>query len=112
MRFHTVPEPDWKVFRALREVALERFCRRVLEEIDSSRASGSRSHYERYIEIYRLVQRCDEELSNAFDNPRRSTMVVQLAAMHAHGLVEPEELARFRPEIRDTVEFLGKGSSG
>ena len=28
------PESDWKVFREVREVALERFCRRILEEVD------------------------------------------------------------------------------
>jgi hypothetical protein len=34
MKLHDFPESDWKVFRELREVALDRFCRRVLEEIE------------------------------------------------------------------------------
>ena len=28
MKLHDFPESDWKVFRELREVALDRFCRR------------------------------------------------------------------------------------
>ena len=28
-----IPESDWKIFRAIRERALERFCRQVLEDV-------------------------------------------------------------------------------
>ena len=30
---HEFPESDWKTFRELRQVALERFCKRVLDEV-------------------------------------------------------------------------------
>ena len=35
-------------------------------------------------------------------------MIVQLAAIHAYGLLEPDELARFTPATRRTVEGLAK----
>jgi hypothetical protein len=101
-------ESDWNTFRAFREVALERFCKRVLEELEALRLDTSRSHYERYLDVYRLLQKRDEELANAFNNPRRSAMIAQLAAIHAYGLLEPEELARFTPVTRDTIESLAK----
>jgi len=31
---HDLSEADWKIFRELREVALERFCSRVLDELE------------------------------------------------------------------------------
>jgi hypothetical protein len=100
------PESDWKVFRELRELALERFCKRVLEDLESFRVDESRSHHERYLDIFRLLQDRDAELAQAFDDPRRSRMIPQLAAIHAYGLLELAELARFTSGTRSTIEAL------
>jgi len=97
-------ESDWKTFRELRDVALERFCRRVLEELEALRLDTSRTYHERYLDVFRWLQKRDEELAHAFNDPRRSRMIAQLAAIHAYGLLEPDELARFTPETRDTIE--------
>ena len=64
---HGVPESDWKIFRELRVVALERFCKRVLEELEPLRLDTSRSHHERYLDVFRLLQNRDEELAHAFN---------------------------------------------
>jgi len=106
---HDLSEADWKIFRELREVALERFCSRVLDELEPLRLDASRSHHERYLAVYRLLQERDQELAHAFNDPRRSRMIMQLAAIHASGLLEPGELARFSPQTRDTIESLAKG---
>ena len=100
------PESDWKTFRALREVALERFCNRVFAEVEALCRDLSRSPHERYLDLCRLLRERDKELAYAFHDPRRSTMIVQLAALHASGLFEPDELARFTPRTRDVVESL------
>jgi hypothetical protein len=39
-----IKESDWKVFRKLRELALERFCQRVLEEVRVLLDKGIGSH--------------------------------------------------------------------
>jgi hypothetical protein len=105
---HNVPESDWKVFRELQRHALERFCKRALEEVQTILRDGSRSHHSRYLDVFRLLQTRDEELAHAFDDPRRSRMIIQLAAIHAHGLLEPNELERFSEPIRATIESLAK----
>ena len=76
MMSHGVPESDWKIFRELKEVALERFCRRVLEELETVRLDDSRSYHERYLAVFLLLQNRDEELAQAFNDPRRSRMIV------------------------------------
>jgi hypothetical protein len=38
-------------------------------------------------------------------------VIVQLAAIHAYGLFEPDELARFTPATRSTIEALAKDLS-
>jgi hypothetical protein len=101
-----VPETDWKVFRELREVAIERYCKRILDEVERFRADASRSHHERYLALYRWLRDRNEDLAHAFDDPRRSQMLWQLAAIHAHGLLESNELAQFTAKTRKTIESL------
>jgi len=105
-----VPESDWKVFRDLREAALDRFCNDVLEELRRVLLDGSRGHHERYLAVYRLLQERDEKLARAFNDPRRSTMMWQLAAIHALGLLTPDELSGFTPETRQAVESSGRNA--
>jgi len=97
--------------RRLREAALQRFCERVLAELLPLTQDRSRSHHERYLAVFRLIQRRDEQLAHAFNDPARSRMIVQLAAIHALGLLSPGDLERFTEETRNIVESLAKQSS-
>ena len=97
-------ESDWKAFRKLREVELERFCERVLGEIGSIASNGTASHHDRYLEIFRLIDQRDEELARAFNAPRRSQAVMQLATIYSLGLLSQDELLSFTPATREIVE--------
>ena len=101
-----VPESDWKKFRSLREVALERLCDRTLKEIVRLAADASSGSHQRYLAIYELIQKRDRDMARAFDDPRRSQVLQQLSAMHALGLLEAGELDAFTDETREAVRFL------
>lgn len=105
---HSVPESDWKRFRRIHEVALERYCERVLQEVLDIARDRSRSHHQRYLVICRSLRDRDHELASAFDAPRRSRMIMQLAAMHALDLLEPNELGQFTEGTRDTVKSFAE----
>ena len=105
---HEVTEADWKVFRKVRGPALERFCERILDEVEAIRVDASRSYHERYRAVFNLLRKRDDQLARAFDDPRRSQMVIQLANMYALDLLAPEELERFTPETRARIEFITK----
>ena len=105
---HGVRESDWKAFRELREVALDRFCGRILTEVADRVQDESRSHQERYRDLWRLLRDRDEDVAHAFDDPRRSRMLWQLAAIHRLGLLEPCEFARFHAETRETIDSFSK----
>ncbi|MHC4302568.1 MAG: hypothetical protein ACYS7Y_35355 [Planctomycetota bacterium] len=107
-----IPESDWKVFRELRDIALERFCKRVFDEIDRFRHDDSQTYHQRYIDLFQSLIDRDVEMARAFNNPRRSTMFLQLVMIHALGLVEPQELARFTPATREHVESRSKEELG
>jgi hypothetical protein len=97
-------ESDWKHFRQLYPVALERFCQRVLSEVGRLAADTGKSSHERYLAVCKLIKRRDKELADAFDDLRRSTAVHQLATLQFHELLTDEELARFSPETRAAMQ--------
>lgn len=106
-----IPERDWKVFRTVREAALDRFCARVLKKAASVIQDKGTNH-ERYLRLYRLLQERDRDIAFAFNDFRRSTAIIQLARIHALGVVTNEELARFSPETRELVVALVTGDFG
>ena len=99
-------ESDWKLFRQLRPLALDRFCMRVLADVGRLAADTGQSSHERYLAVFHLLRRRDEELADAFNNPRRSTALVQLARIRAEGLLTEEEFAGFSPQTRASVQLF------
>jgi len=105
---HDIKESDWKVFKRLRELALERFCERILGEIAGISSDGAKSNHERYLAIYRLVRERNKEIEPIFDHLRRSTAVQQICSFRFHDLMTEEELRQFSPELVDSVERILK----
>jgi hypothetical protein len=100
-----IKEADWKIFRELRSLALERFCERVLGEVrELTKKSGS-SH-ERYLEIYRLLQKRDRKIAAGFNGMRRSMMDVHLLVICSLDLLTPDEIARFSELTRNKLARL------
>jgi hypothetical protein len=97
-------EADWKVFREVRVSALERFCERVLSEVSRLAAETGRSSHQRHLAVFKLVEKQDELLAAMFDNPRRSTALLQLLRMRSEDLLTGEEFVRFSSETRATVQ--------
>jgi hypothetical protein len=59
-----IKESDWKTFRKLHSVALERFCRRVLVEIERINSDYAKSSHQRYLDIFDLIQRRNREIGS------------------------------------------------
>ena len=105
---HEIPESDWKTFRELRHVALERLCKRVLDQVPRVVLASAGTYHERYLELFRWLGERNDELARAFDDPRRSQVLWQLAAIYVHGLLMPDELARFTPQTRERIHLLAR----
>jgi hypothetical protein len=97
------------VFRELREVALERFCKQVVDEVERRCRHTSKSPHERYVDMYRFLGR-ETKIAHAFDDPWRSRMIGHLAAIHSHRFLEPRELERFTEPTRAPIEWLARES--
>ena len=104
-----ISESDWKIFKPVRQQALERFCERALNEVERIRANVDKSQHERYVEIYQLIKERDKELPRVFDHLRRSTALMQVAAFRSLELITDEEYMRFSPPTREIVDgFLNR----
>ena len=90
-----IKESDWKILRQVREEALERFCKHILLDIERVSSDSARGFHQRYLDIWKVLRERDKELGQAFDNPRRSTALMQLASMKILGLVTEDEFLRF-----------------
>jgi hypothetical protein len=100
---HAIKEADWKLLRIVHQLALERYCDRVLREVERVVQDGSMGAHERYQGLFELVQRRDREIARLFDDPRRSTALTMLAGLHAEGLLTDEELSRLSPDTRSAI---------
>lgn len=101
-----LPEGDWKTCRKLQAVALERFCERVLGEIGAISSNTAASHHTRYLDVYKLIERRDDDIARAFNDPRRSNIIFKMAAVVALDLLTPDELQQLTPATREAIESL------
>ena len=101
-----LPESDWRRFREVRAELLERYCRRILEEVAAKAQGGGDSAHERYLRVYKLIMDRDKQMSRAFDDFRRSTAVMQLGIMRRMKLLTDEELESFSEQTRIRVEGI------
>jgi len=101
-----IPESDWKLFRKLHPVLVERFCKQILSELDAVSADEAKTFHQRYSDIYKLIERRDNELAYLFDNPRRSSAMGQIVAIYQHGLLTEDELNGFGQTLVKLVKFL------
>ena len=106
-----IKESDWKLLRQLHSVALERYCERVVSEIAQVSGDNAKGFHQRYLEIFTIVERRDKEIAQTFDDLRRSTALVRIAALHALGLLTSDEFSRFSDETRSIVAMFHERSA-
>ena len=107
-----IAERDWKIFRELHPIALERLCEKVLAETRAEIGHPMKSAHEKYLSLFKLIQGRDRDIARAFNDFWRSTAVMQIRIIHSMELLTEEELRRFSPETLQIVEMyapIGEG---
>ena len=97
-------ESDWKIFKRVKEKALERFCATSISDIEEAIKGDIDSFHGKYIYIYRLLENADKCLSILFDDHSRSKAPLQLALLRSEGLIEEDELEGLSDELRKSTE--------
>lgn len=103
-------ESEWKKFKKLKDLCLERFCDRVLREAENICKSDDKTAHERYSDLYKLIMERDKELADAFDGLNRNKAFIQLMLMYRLGLVEEKQLDEFEYETKKSIrEIINRG---
>ncbi len=97
-------ESDWKKFKKIKESALEKFCSEAMADFEEAIQKKDLSNHERYLYVYRLVEKADKRLSILFDGHSRSRAQIQLMLIRGEGLVEDHELEGISDEFLKSTE--------
>ncbi|MEO8426569.1 MAG: hypothetical protein ABI651_05585 [Verrucomicrobiota bacterium] len=103
-----IPERDWKIFRELRQVALERLCDKILSEAKAGIERPGKSSHAKYLTLFKLIEERDDDVARGFNDFRRSTALVQIGIIHSMGLFTGEELRRFSSETIQVIEMYAR----
>jgi|SRR5882724_5428703 len=100
-----IAEADWKIWRRLSKMALDRYCQKVLNEA-AEYANGASSGHQRYLDLYSYIQKCDETIGSVFNNPRRSTAFFSITNARRQNLISREELNEFSDDTKLAITIL------
>ena len=97
-------ESDWKKFKRIKELALERFCAAAMSNFKEAMQKDDLSNHDTYLNLYKLVEDADKRLSQLFDGHSRSKAQWQLTLIRSEGLVEDHELVGMSEELLKSTE--------
>ena len=93
-------ESDWKQFKIIKEGALESFCQRILEQANAIINKESEGFHDRYLALYRHIDKNNEDIATAFNGHSRSNALMQLRCMRNFDLVSNEAISKLSPETQ------------
>lgn len=100
----SVEEADWQVFKKIKELAIERFCERAIDEYREIINDTDDHAHNRFLLLGRIVQNRDEQMGLLFDGHSRSKMTLQLYGMRMEGLVDDELLAQLSEDLQNRTD--------
>jgi hypothetical protein len=81
-------ESDWKVFTAIKDKAIEKYCPLALEESQEVISDDKEHVHSRYLDLYKLLQNSNKKMALLFDRHSRSKAWIQLIAIRSTGLAD------------------------
>ncbi len=92
-------ESDWKIFKQIKEKAIETFCNNALTQYEKIIKNKNGNSYEIYMYLYKSVIDTDKQMALLFDGQSRSKAALQLLAIRAEGLADETLLKKLSDEF-------------
>jgi len=92
-------ESDWKIFKKIKENAIQLFCNNALNEFEEIIKDRNENAQETYIFLYRLVINRDKHMAILFDGHSRSKAHLQLLAIRGENLADEKLLSELSEEF-------------
>ena len=83
-------ESDWKIFKQIKDKAIEQFCSLCLAEFREVIDDESEHVHSRYLLNYKLVENRNKQMSLLFDGHSRSKAMIQLLIIRREGLADEQ----------------------
>ena len=97
-------ESDWKVFKEIKENAIEVFCETALNDFREAMDKEGEDVHNRYLLNFKLVKSRDKKMSLSFDVHSRFRAPLQLIAIRDEGLADEKLVAKLSDEFREQIE--------
>ena len=97
-------ESDWKIFKKIKDKAIDNFCTNTLAELREVINDDNQSAHERYLLNYKLVNNRDKQMGLLFDGHSRSKAPLQLLAIRREGLADEELVSKLSEEFRNQTD--------
>ena len=92
-------ESDWKVFKQIKEQAIQLFCSNALSEYEEIIKSKKDDSQGTYTYLYRMVVNRDKQMALLFDGHSRSKASLQLLAIRGEGLADEDLLKKLSADF-------------
>jgi hypothetical protein len=106
-----IAESDWKVFKKLHAIALERFFEKAMHEMRAHLDVDGTPAKEKFWEFFDFAAKRRKLAAELFDDYRRSTAILIMGLIARHKLVTEHELAEFSPEALQQIQGILNFSS-
>lgn len=97
-------ESDWKIFKEIKENAIQGFCKISLSEFEQVIKDKNETAQDAYTLLYRLVINRDKQMALLFDDHSRSKAHIQLLAIRGEGLADKALLSKLSEEFLEQTD--------
>ncbi len=100
-----IPEKDWKHLFSLKDILVDRFCEQTLSQIAKIiNSTSSKREHEKYLKIYRYIEKRDYILGDDLSDFRRSNAIYKIFGIRRLGLFTDDEFEQFSDEVKKFYE--------
>lgn len=99
-----ITEANWKIFKQIKERALEKYYQQCLNEYVDIAARADLTLRERYGLHYQTVHDRDKNLADMFNGLSRSRAFYQLVQIRREGIADPELIAQLSEEYQRSTD--------
>ena len=98
-----IRETDWKVFKRLWEVALERISQQILDESQIICNKSGETAHQKYLELYKHIYERDNVITRIFDKFSRSSALLSLHQIRSMNLLTDAEVSELSEEAQQAT---------
>lgn len=97
-------ESDWKLFKEIKERAIDQYCRTALSEFGGIIDNEDQSAHERYLYLYKIIDNTNRKMSLLFDGHSRSKAGLQLLVIRREGLADEQLVSKLSEEFQQETD--------